>query len=67
VAVIGGRQILPKHSFRVRRGTMRVVVGEPISVEGMRFEDRDDLLDRSRQAIADMRGGEGPTAGPASR
>jgi 1-acyl-sn-glycerol-3-phosphate acyltransferase len=67
VAVIGGRQILPKHSFRVRRGTMRVVVGEPIAVEGMTFEDRDDLLDRSRQAIADMRGGEGPTTAPAGR
>jgi enolase len=38
VAVIGGRQIMPKHSFRIRRGRMRVVIGEPIPVEGMSFE-----------------------------
>ena len=67
VAVIGGRQIMPKHSFRIRRGRMRVVIGEPIPVEGMSFGDRDRLLEQSRAAIVEMRGGEGPTAPPVER
>ena len=47
-------------------GVMRVVVGEPIPVAGLEFEDRDRLLVRSRAAIAEMRGGEGPTEAPAA-
>jgi 1-acyl-sn-glycerol-3-phosphate acyltransferase len=64
VAVIGGRQVMPKHGFKIRPGTMRLVVGEPIPVDDLSFEDRDVLLDRSRDAIVEMRGGEGPTAAP---
>ena len=64
VAVIGGRQVLPKHSFRVRPGPMRVVVGEPITVDDLEFEDREVLLERTRAAIIAMRGGEGPTSAP---
>ena len=64
VAVIGGRQIMAKQSLRIRSGTMRVVVGEPISVAGMAFDDRNALVDRTRTAIAAMRGGEGPTEAP---
>jgi 1-acyl-sn-glycerol-3-phosphate acyltransferase len=64
VAVIGGRQIMAKNSLKIRPGTMRVRVGEPIGVDDLRFEDREVLLERSRAAIAAMRGGEGPTAAP---
>jgi 1-acyl-sn-glycerol-3-phosphate acyltransferase len=64
VAVIGGRQVLPKHSLRVRPGRMRVVVGEPIQVSDLAFEDRDALLERSRAAIVELRGTDGPTAAP---
>jgi hypothetical protein len=55
---------MPKHGFKIRPGTMRLVVGEPIPVDDLSFEDRDVLLDRSRDAIVEMRGGEGPTAAP---
>ena len=65
VAVIGGRQVMAKHSFKIRPGKMLVRVGEPIPVNDLEFEDRDVLLDRSRAAIVALRGGEGPTNAPA--
>ena len=64
VAVIGGRQVMAKGSFRIRSGKMRVVVGEPIPVQPMSFEDRDALVARTRAAVAELRGGEGPTEAP---
>ena len=63
-AVIGGRQIMGTESWRIRRGRMRVVVGEPIPVEGLAFDDRNGLIQGARAAIAEMRGGEGPTEAP---
>ena len=64
VAVIGGRQIMAKNRMRIRSGRMRVVVGEPIPVAGMTFDARDRLVERTRTAIAALRGGEGPTDPP---
>lgn len=64
VAVIGGRQIMAKNKMAIRSGSMKVVVGEPISVEGMTFEARDALVESARSAIAMLRGGEGPTGSP---
>jgi 1-acyl-sn-glycerol-3-phosphate acyltransferase len=65
VAVIGGRQVMPKHSLKIHPGRMLVRVGEPIPVSGLEFGDRVALLERSRQAIAALRGGEGPADVPA--
>lgn len=64
VAVIGGRQVMAKGSFRIRSGKMRVVVGEPIPVASIKFEERDALVERTRAAVAELRGGEGPTEAP---
>lgn len=64
VALIGGRQVMPKHSWKIRPGKMRVRVGEPIPASDLSFEDRDALLERTRAAIVALRGGEGPTAAP---
>ena len=64
VAVIGGRQVMAKHSWKIRAGTIRVVVGEPIPVEGMTFDARDELVERAWAAVAALRGGEGPTEAP---
>jgi len=66
VAVIGGRQIMAKNTMKIRSGRMKVVVGEPIPVAGMTFDDRDRLVERTRVAIAVFRGGEGPTEPPQS-
>jgi hypothetical protein len=59
---------MPKGSFRVRPGEIRIRVGEPIRVEGMRLEDRDRLLALSRAAVAELiedADGMVGTAGPA--
>ena len=61
VAVRGGRAIMPKGSYRIRPGELEIHIGEPISVEGMTHDDREDLLRRSFDAIAALRGGTGPT------
>ena len=64
VAVIGGRQIMSKGDWRIRSGPLRVVFGDPIPIAGLGHGDRDELARRSRTAIAELRGGEGPVAPP---
>jgi 1-acyl-sn-glycerol-3-phosphate acyltransferase len=41
IAIRGSADVLPSHSWRARSGTIDVVVGAPIAVEGA---DRDDLM-----------------------
>ena len=61
VGLVGSRAIMPKGSFRIRRGVIVVRVGEPIPVMGMEHADRDRLRDSVRDAVAQLRGGEGRT------
>lgn len=58
VAVLGGHELMPKGSFRVRPGRMRIRIGAPIPVDGMAFEDRDELKDRARVAVQALKDGE---------
>jgi 1-acyl-sn-glycerol-3-phosphate acyltransferase len=64
VAVIGTRAIMPKGSFRIRKGEVHIYVGEPISVEGLEHADRDSLAAQAHAAVAALRGGAGPTSLP---
>jgi 1-acyl-sn-glycerol-3-phosphate acyltransferase len=43
IAIRGSADVLPSHSWRARRGTIDVVVGEPIPVGGV---ERDELIRR---------------------
>ena len=61
VGLVGSRRIMPKGSFRTRKGAITVRVGEPISVEGMEHADRDRLRDATWDAVAKLRGGTGRT------
>ncbi len=54
----GARRVQGRHVFTVRPGTIRVTFLEPISTEGMSYEDRDDLLLRARTAILEELGDE---------
>jgi len=52
-AILGSREVMAKGSWRIRTGrTITVRFGEPIPVEGLRMEDRDDLTGRARDAVA---------------
>ena len=62
VAVTGTRPIMPKGSFRIRKGEVKITVGEPIPVEGLVHADRERLAQRAHDAVAELRGGEGRTS-----
>ena len=54
VGISGSRQVMPKGSFRIRPGEIRIRIGEPISVEGLRHQDRDRFRVRCRDAVVDL-------------
>jgi len=55
-AVIGSRRIMKKGSPLVHPGTMTIRIGEPIPVDGLTEDDRDLLLQQSRDAVRALRG-----------
>lgn len=57
--IVGSRAVMEKGSFRVRAGTIRVRIGEPIPVEGLTHGDRNRLASTARDAVARLRGGTG--------
>jgi 1-acyl-sn-glycerol-3-phosphate acyltransferase len=52
VGITGTRDIMPKGSFRVRPGRVRVRVGDPISPILVPGDGRDELRAQSRAAVA---------------
>ena len=46
VTIIGTRQILPKHSTKINKGNVTVIVGKPLVTEGMEKRDIPSLKDR---------------------
>lgn len=57
VGITGARGVMPKGSFRIRPGTIRIRIGEPISTDGLALRDRDDLTARAREAVLGLRAG----------
>ena len=53
-AIVGSRAIMPKHSFRIRSGTVTVRFGAAIPVAGLDVEDRDQLIRDARAALAGL-------------
>ncbi len=65
VGISGSRDIMPKGSFRVRSGEIRIRVGEPIHIEGGDIGDRDQLREFSRNAVAALiEGGDAQASTP---
>jgi 1-acyl-sn-glycerol-3-phosphate acyltransferase len=54
VGIVGSREVMPKGSFRVRPGRIRVRVGDPIVPSGPWQEGRDELRAQSRAAVAQL-------------
>ena len=55
-AIEGSREIMKKGSWWIRKGTVRVRIGEPIRVAGYTLARRDELMAMSRQALLDLQG-----------
>jgi 1-acyl-sn-glycerol-3-phosphate acyltransferase len=53
-AIFGSREIMRKGSLKIRAGTVRVRFGEPIPVEGLTMEDRNELTERAWRALAGL-------------
>jgi 1-acyl-sn-glycerol-3-phosphate acyltransferase len=51
VGITGAERVLPKGGIRVRPGTIRVAVGEPILTQGMTRADRASLAKRTQEAV----------------
>lgn len=56
VAILGSRHVLPKSGWPVRKGTIRIRVGDPIPVDGMGVSDRDRLRQLAWNEIARLKG-----------
>jgi 1-acyl-sn-glycerol-3-phosphate acyltransferase len=55
VAILGAGAVLPPSGFRVRPGTIRVAVGEPIPTVGLTAADRGRLAQQARSAVVALR------------
>lgn len=54
MALIGTFETLPMNSFHIRPHPVRLLVGQPISTEGMNIRSTDALAQKARNAIADL-------------
>ena len=53
-AILGSRAVMPKGSFRIRSGTIRVRFGKPVSAEGLSYSDRAAFTSDVRGAVAGL-------------
>jgi 1-acyl-sn-glycerol-3-phosphate acyltransferase len=51
VSIIGSRDIVPKGSLRVNKGTIIMIIGRSIPVANNSKKDMDGLMERTRKAI----------------
>lgn len=55
VGIDGSRAVMPKGSFLIRPGTVRVRIGSPIPTEAAGADARDRLLAQARDAVQELR------------
>ncbi len=65
IAILNSRDINPKGSFRINKGTFKMKIGEPIRIDGYSKKDIDRLMEQTREAmvrlmLADEEGAERP-------
>jgi len=56
LGISGSHAVMPKGSFRIRSGTIRIRVGEPIPTAGLSMSERDGLLREGRARVAALMG-----------
>ena len=52
ITIVGSYDLMPKKTFRVKPGVVKVIIGDPIDVSAYTEDDRDFLLDRVRSVIS---------------
>jgi 1-acyl-sn-glycerol-3-phosphate acyltransferase len=51
ITILGGHKLFPKRAFRIKPGTMSVIVGDPVETSTYAEEDRDTVLEKVRSTI----------------
>jgi 1-acyl-sn-glycerol-3-phosphate acyltransferase len=51
VSINGSREIMPKGSLVFKPGTIEVIIGQPIPVDGLTMDDLPDLIERAEDAV----------------
>jgi len=54
VAVVGAGALLPRGTLRLRPGVIRVIVGQPVSTEGLTISERHRLADKIQGQVLDL-------------
>ena len=54
LAIRGGRAVSRRGDWRIRPGTEQVLIGKPISTEGMTLKDTETLAETARKAVIDL-------------
>jgi 1-acyl-sn-glycerol-3-phosphate acyltransferase len=54
MALVGTRDALPMNSYVIRPTPFQLVIGKPISTDGMTPREMDKLAEMTKQAIADL-------------
>ena len=52
ITIVGSYDLMPKKTFRVKPGVVKVIIGDPIDVSAYTEDDRELLLDRVRSVIS---------------
>lgn len=55
VAIIGSRKIMPKGSYSIGKGEIKIRIGKPIDVLGKSYEDRDYLRTIVQRKVAELK------------
>lgn len=54
IALVGTHELFPMHTYYFRPRPVKIIVGKPISTEGMITREADALTERLRETIAEM-------------
>ena len=54
IALEGAGRALPPGGFRVRCGTLRVLIGEPLATSGLTRADRAELARQAEAAVTEL-------------
>ncbi len=51
ISITGSRELAPKGDMMIKRGTIRLKVGNSIATEGRNISDRNELLQETRSEV----------------